>query len=120
MPLSRRRPLHWVLLCALVLAAMAPTVSRALAFAQGTLAPWSVVCTAPAGTPMTPAGDPSHRLEQCAWCQLQQAHAAPPPVLPQWHGPALQHLLPVLFLQAPQPLHVWASAQARAPPALAG
>jgi Protein of unknown function (DUF2946) len=120
MSLSCRRLIHRVLLCALVLAVMAPTLSRALAFAQGTLAPWSVVCSAPGGTPMAPEGDASHRLEQCAWCQLQLAHWAPLPVQPPLLALPLQHMLPALFLQAPRPLHAWATAQARAPPALAG
>ncbi len=120
MPLSRRRLTSWVLLFALVLAAVAPAVSKAMAFAQGQLAPWSVVCTSPSDAPMAPADDAKHLLEHCAWCHLQHQVLAPPPTAGVLLSPALQDVVPALFLRAPRPLPAWATAQARAPPALTG
>jgi hypothetical protein len=115
-----RRRFAWVLLCALVVAALAPGVARAMAFAQGQFAPWSVLCSAPADAPAAPGHASVHLMEHCAWCSLQAPHLAPPPAaavaLPQ---PALRHALPALFLHAPRPLPAWAAAQARAPPAAA-
>ena len=62
MPSLLRRRIAWVMLIALVVAAMAPGISRALAFAQGQLAPWSVLCSAPGEAPMQ--GDQEPRVEE--------------------------------------------------------
>lgn len=120
MSLSRRRLTTWALLFALVLAAVTPAMAKAWAFAQGNLAPWSVVCTSPTDAPMAPADDARHLLEHCAWCHLQHQLLAPPPAAVAMHSPALRDVVPKLFLQAPRPLPAWAPAQARAPPTLAG
>lgn len=120
MMLVSRRRLAWVLLCALVVAALAPGVARALAFVQGQSAPWSVVCTTPADVP-TPSGhDTAHLMEHCAWCSLHADTLALPPAagLALQH-PALRHAVPALFLHAPRPLPAWRAAQARAPPTAA-
>jgi hypothetical protein len=114
-----RQWITWTLLCALVLAAMAPAVVRAVAVAQGALAPWSVVCSAPPDAPLAPAGDSQHVLSHCAWCNLHLSHLAPPPVAQALHARALAGVLPGLQLPAPRLLSVWAAAQARAPPSLA-
>ncbi len=108
------------MLFALVVAALAPGISRALVFAQGSLAPWSVVCSVPADASSVPMHESVHLLEHCAWCSLHADQLAPPPaeasVLPT---SALRHAVPALFLHAPRPLPAWATAQARAPPAAA-
>lgn len=120
MLLVLRHRLAWVLLCALVVAALAPGVARALAFAQGQLAPWSVVCSAPNDGPSPADHDPAHLMEHCAWCGGHAHTLAPPPVdSVVLQHPALRHGVPALFLHAPRPLPAWAAAQARAPPAAA-
>ncbi len=119
MPTLLRRRLAWVLLFTLVVAALAPGVSRALALAQGHLAPWSVVCSTPGDPAGAPARDAVHLLEHCAWCSLHGDQLAPPPVASALQHPLLQEAVPALFPQAPRPLPVWATAQARAPPAAA-
>ena len=115
-----RRQIAKVMLFALVVAALAPGMARALAFAQGSLAPWSVVCSVPADVSGAPAHEGVHLLEHCAWCSLHADQLAPPPAdtraLPT---SALRHAVPTLFLHAPRPLPAWATAQARAPPAAA-
>lgn len=120
MSLSRRRLTTWALLFALVLASVAPAVAKAWVVAQGHLAPWSVVCTSSPDAPMAPADDATHLLEHCVWCHLQHQLLAPPPAAVAMHSPALQEVMPALFLHAPRPLPAWATAQARAPPTLAG
>lgn len=113
-----RRRLAWVLLCALVVAALAPGVARAMAFAQEQFAPWSVVCSAPADGPAAPGHEAVHLMEHCAWCSLHATPMAPPPADgATLQHPALRHAVPALFLHAPRPLPAWAAAQARAPPA---
>jgi len=120
MPMLLRRQLARVMLFALVVAALAPGVSRALAFAQVSLAPWSVVCSVPAGASNAPAHEGVHLIEHCAWCSLHADPLAPPPTgSSALRSPALHHAVPALALHAPRPLPAWATAQARAPPASA-
>lgn len=114
-----RLPTTWVMLVTLVMAALLPTVARATAQALGDLAPWSVVCAAPAamadGTAPTDAA--GSMQAHCALCLLQAAAMGLPPGLHPLAAPvALGHAVPRLFLRAPRPLHAWSSAQARAPP----
>jgi len=123
MPLSRRhrRIATWISLFVLVLASLAPGVSRALAFAKGDAWALGQVCSATAssrtdGAP-APAGDLMHAFEHCPFCALHSDGLVPPPAVPQGlAAPALSFALPALFLHAPRPLFAWAPAQARAPP----
>ena len=119
-PRSHRRAACWLLL-AWWLVALAPGVSRAAAFVQGQIAPWSVVCSAMGQADAGGMGDLATTLKQltehCPACTLQADGAAlPPSDAPAWLPPELGTALPRLFLQAPRPLHAWASAQPRAPP----
>ncbi|MBL8315367.1 MAG: DUF2946 domain-containing protein [Rubrivivax sp.] len=122
--------LAWFALVAMLALAMLPTVSRAMASAQGDGGGWVEVCTAQGmvrmaleGTaddlPHGPAspGSASGHLDHCPYCSLS-AHAvglppAPPPALGLSAGAG--HL-PPLFLLAPRTLFAWSSAQPRAPP----
>jgi len=119
MPSLLRRRIAWVMLIALVVAAMAPGISRALAFAQGQLAPWSVLCSAPGEAPMQGDQEPRHLLEHCAWCSLHGSTLAPPPAPTVLQLADLGQVVPPLFLHAPRLLPAWAAAQARAPPLVA-
>lgn len=116
---------HWVTLFALVLATLAPSVSRGLAHWSGDVsADWGQICSAmnfegmigsePA--PRQPAGAmPDH----CPMCLLRADLAAPPamPVAVALRAD-LGHVQPTLFLQAAHTLYAWSSAPARAPPSL--
>jgi len=128
--MSRPRPLprraaRWLLL-AWVLFTLAPSISRAAAFVQGQIAPWSAVCSA-LSEPRA-GGSPDggtlkalqHLTEHCPACVHAGDGWAPPPS-PAGLAPADRRAaaLPRLFLSAPRPLHAWATAQPRAPPALA-
>jgi hypothetical protein len=116
---SHRRRIAWVMLITLVMAALLPSLSRAAAFVQGDLAPWSVVCAAPdaSADPAAAPADAQHLLEHCPLCLLQAGGMGLPPEVQQGLLPvALGHAVPRLFLRAPRPLHSWSSAQPRAPP----
>lgn len=111
--------------------AMLPTVSRAMASAQGDGSGWIEVCTAqgmmrmaldgatgdlPSGP--VPPGSASGHLDHCPYCSLTaQAVGLPPapPLAPDLSACAGH--LPPLFLLAPRTLFAWSSAQPRAPPA---
>ena len=129
MRLSRRhRCLSlWLTLVAMVLATLAPGISRAKAFADGESAPWAVVCSVLPGVSASggSAGTDGQAEkaggvmgEHCPFCMPRADLLAPPPALPQMAlGAVATDVPPPLFLLAPRPLHAWCSAQPRAPPA---
>lgn len=106
----------------LLLAALAPAVSRGLAFVEGRIAPWTQVCSTEAGNEigahLAGGSTASHLLQHCALCvpggdaPAWPALAATPTVF----EPPLREAMPPLWLQAPAPLHVWAATRSRAPP----
>jgi hypothetical protein len=119
---NHRRRLVWLMLVTLVMATLVPSLSRAAAFLQGDMAPWSVVCAAPddSADPAAAPADAQHLLAHCPLCLLQAGGLGlPPDVQPVVVPAALGQVVPRLFLQAPCPLHAWSSAQPRAPPRLA-
>jgi Protein of unknown function (DUF2946) len=122
-----RRHLHTCLLlalCAAALLALAPTLSRMLAFAQGT-SNWAEVCT-PQGAKRVAVMEDGQlatqavdHLAHCPLCALSSAPTAPPPcpvevlaVLPELL------LLPPLFWHGPRGQHAWLTAAPRGPPRL--
>ena len=119
----RLRPATWLALIAVLALALAPTVSRALAFAHGKAA-WAEVCT-PQGlklqevvdtgdeAPAAPAGE----IEHCGFCGLPTG-AAPLPVTasPDLPAASAADALPALLRQAPRASLAWLGAQPRAPP----
>lgn len=105
--------------CALLFAALAPTLSHALATAA---APFeAMVCTAdgarraapPADAPRTPD---AHPLEHCPFCASHAVPLAPPPAaLAMLATPGIDQV-PALDWQAPRALFARTAAQPRAPP----
>lgn len=127
MPASRHRQrlASWIALLALVLGALAPTLSRAMAWAASDTLPFGVVCSADpdARAPGVAAAEPGtgqHHasvFEHCPFCSIHAPDLALPPraaVMLPLQGLAAAE--PELFLRAPRTLHAWASAQPRAPP----
>lgn len=123
--MRRARPARlvtgWIAGLALLLAALAPTLSLAFGHPPGTA--WMEICTAqgPARVPVGDGGshpDPTgaHPFEHCPFCSFQ-AHG---PALPPAPTGPLQvdgvERQPRAFLAAPHTLHAWASAQPRGPP----
>lgn len=125
---SRRlnRIAAWLASFAILLAALAPAVSHAMAAVNGG-ASWVEVCTAtgPAlvkvsakQSPVKDAPTGVSHLEHCPFCGTHAGSAGLIPhaiaTLAVESSPAL---LPELYYRAPRPLFVWAAGQPRAPPA---
>ena len=114
----------WAAFVAVLMAALAPAVSHALA-SRGD-AGWVEVCTAEGsrwvqgsggpGESQAPAG--AHALDHCGYCTLHTDEPALPTAGPRTEPvPAATHALPIAFLRAARTAHAWVSAQPRAPPA---
>jgi hypothetical protein len=131
MPVARRhrRLTLWLAMLAMVFAALAPTVSHALALFPGS-AGWVEVCTAhgarwvavdgtrdaqPGGSIDAATG----QFDQCPFCHhAGQGMAPPPAAAAQALQPPLREGPPERFLSAPHTAHDWRAAQPRAPPLL--
>lgn len=140
---ARFRRHAWVAVLAILVLALAPTVSRALAARQalhdaaGAPPAWAQIClhgavvmatqvadplgAGPGGPgPEAPPAQAAASLDHCGLCALGADLAAPPmPVTLAGAGP-LAATVPPLFLRAPRPLFAWSAAQPRAPPFLLG
>ena len=114
----------WIAVLAILMAALAPSISHALGAKNG--ASWIEVCTSvgakwvqPDGssTDQAPASGDVHPFEHCPYCSLH-ANAIAIPAAPVGLSPALSlsDLLPTAFLAAPRTLYAWVTAQPRAPP----
>lgn len=117
---AARRLTMWAALLAVLLAALAPTLSRAMAAADG---PGALeVCSVAGRAPDdgTPADGVAHPFEHCPWCSGHLPTPALPPAPPAT-VPAAEVVRewPAAFLAAPATPHAWSSARARAPPSLA-
>lgn len=110
---------------AILMAALAPSISHALSDAGKSRSLWAEICSA-AGLkmvrvdlgPQPPAhGEPASAFDHCPFCQTHGGMPALLPsaalILPAYQG---SFPFPSLFYQAPRPLFVWASPQSRAPP----
>lgn len=137
----RRRLYCWIALCAMLLGALAPTLSRALGAGEGLAKAagfWLEVCSASgnhlvtlsvaevalyadhAAVPADEGGDGAGVLNACPYCAsaltvFDLPHAGRTPVL----AAAADRLLPDRFLLSPRPLFAWSAARPRAPPARA-
>ena len=110
---------------AMLLAALAPAVTSALAAANDQHVRWTAVCTAdgarlvpvPTDADGVPQAPKPHQAGHCPFCSPHAPDAAPPPA-PVSVVPVVlaSDPVPVLFLLAPRPLFAWATAQPRAPP----
>lgn len=112
----------WIACFAVLFAALAPSISHAVAASRG--ADWAEICGIGGAKLVTPddAADPlthaSAHLEHCPFCATHAASFALPPST----GALIalidtQETHPFLFLQSPRPLSIWIAAQSRAPPA---
>ncbi|MDB5805399.1 MAG: hypothetical protein JWN73_2721 [Betaproteobacteria bacterium] len=118
-----RRFAAWLATFAILLAALAPAVSHAMAAVRGG-ASWVEVCTATGPALVKVAGEqapvkdsaPSH-FDHCPFCFTHTGAAGLPPAVAAVPVVTGATALPELFLRAPRPLFAWAAAQARAPPA---
>lgn len=119
----------WIACLAILMAALAPSISHALVAVKGANSGWVEVCSV-AGTKLAkladsnnPASSPAEKAMHSEHCPYCFTHAVSLALLP---SPALifplvnaSFPLPSLFYQSSSPLFAWASAQPRAPPAIA-
>ena len=114
----------WIAVVAILMAALAPSISHALSAKNG--ASLIEVCTAlgakwvqPDGSSkdQAPASGGVHPFEHCPYCSVH-ANAVGIPAAPVVPALAISSsdLLPTAFLAAPHTLYAWVSAQPRAPP----
>ncbi|THF60841.1 DUF2946 domain-containing protein [Pseudothauera rhizosphaerae] len=128
-PIRRPRPIAWIAAFAVMLAALAPTLTHALSWVSGAQVKWTEVCTV-AGVKLVAVsddgGDPAGssdgglnglQVDHCPYCHPHAgSFALPPADVPALRVPAGGEPLPPLFLNASRPLFAWASIQPRAPP----
>lgn len=108
------------------LAALAPAITNALGHTP--VANWVELCSAQgtkriavnaAGEPISPAEQVMQHSEHCPFCHIEHTPAAlPPAIAPAVPQTQAHQAFPALFYAAKRPLHAWAPALARAPPAL--
>jgi len=126
---AMHRITSWIAICAILMAALAPTISHAIAAATDAPNNWAEICSVNGSklieirtvsgndhqTPQ-PVNHTTH-FEHCPFCMMHALSLGMPPAtefkLPVLQGTAF---IPTLFLQAPRPLFAWATAQPRAPP----
>ncbi|MFZ4875646.1 DUF2946 domain-containing protein [Janthinobacterium sp. Mn2066] len=118
----------WIACLAILMAALAPTVSRALTVARGDTVPSMEICSVAGGLTMVPlkfggqAPDgPQKSAMSMGDCPCCSMHVATLTVTPMTLAPAsgalITGLLPVLFYQSITPLFAWTPVQPRGPPA---
>lgn len=117
----------WIACLAILMAALAPTLSRALTVANGQAVPSFEICSVAGGMNMLPvklsteAPDPakgSMRMGDCPCCSMHaDTLSIPPTSLVLASGELITGLLPVLFYQSATPLFAWTPVQPRGPPA---
>jgi hypothetical protein len=116
----------WIALCAILLAALAPSISHAVAAAKGIPNGWTEICSVGGAKLIKLDGSvsddsaPSEKIphiEHCPFCR-HHANGFALPSSADFLMPALEksRILPALFYQASRPLYAWSVAQPRAPP----
>jgi hypothetical protein len=128
MNLFTRRFAAWAACLAILMSALAPSVSHAMALARGSDIAWMEVCSV-AGTKLVKADisgkkadapathDTLGQAGHCPFCSTHGASfALPPAASPAFQLTESTRMRPLLFYQSPQPLPIWTDAQTRAPP----
>ncbi|WP_230492367.1 MULTISPECIES: DUF2946 domain-containing protein [unclassified Janthinobacterium] len=129
MTLFTRRFAAWIACFAILLAALAPSISQAVANAkQESGSGWAEICSV-AGirfVQLDAAGDDGKsagkamQMEHCAFCSTHAGSVGLPPTSPVLPLPVASGtaIFPALYYQSPSPLFIWSTAQSRAPPGL--
>ncbi|MGE5622679.1 MAG: DUF2946 domain-containing protein [Bacillota bacterium] len=121
----RQRFTAWIACLAILMAALAPAISHALAASgKGSSAAWDEVCTVDGvkslhehGAHDSGPADNGMHFEHCPFCFTHAASFGLPPsaqtFIPLAAGSPVR---PLLFFHSPRPLFAWAAAHPRAPP----
>ncbi|MDO8050198.1 DUF2946 domain-containing protein [Janthinobacterium sp. SUN211] len=128
MTLFTRRFAAWIACFAILLAALAPSISQAVATAkQESGSGWAEICSVAGirfvqvdndGAADEKSGGKAMQMEHCAFCSTHAGSVGLPPASPVLpllvaSGTAI---FPALYYQSPAPLFIWSTAQSRAPP----
>lgn len=116
----------WMACFAILLVALAPSISHALAAKKASTKEWTEICTSTgvkqvkvtgeSAEPFSPGKHDQHS-EDCPFCRTHADSVGLPPTSAAIGAiPAAAHSYPFLFYQSPRPLFTWAPAQSRAPP----
>ncbi|WP_402720297.1 DUF2946 domain-containing protein [Janthinobacterium rivuli] len=133
MTLFTRRFAAWIACFAILLAALAPSISQAVANAkQESGSGWAEICSVAGirfvqlvqadddGPADGKSGGKAMQMEHCAFCSTHAGSVGLPPTSPVLPLPVASGtaIFPALYYQSPSPLFIWSTAQSRAPPAL--
>ena len=128
MTLFTRRFAAWIACFAILLAALAPSISQAVANAKqqsgsGWAEIWSVagirfVQVDGAASDDGKSAGKAMQMEHCAFCSTHAGSVGLPPASPVLPLPVAMGtaIFPALYYQSPAPLFIWNTAQSRAPP----
>jgi hypothetical protein len=118
----------WIAMLAILMTALAPTVSHALARSDHADAGWVEICRGAGSTwiyigsaDVTQAGHPpsdtyGHALDHCPYCTLHAAHPGSPPAPMAIDLLVLGHATPQLPASVLQARLAWYRALSRGPP----
>ena len=128
---QHNRLIAWVACIAILLNALAPAISHAMAASRGDSAIWQEVCSAAGNkTPVAldlgikkPGNDKDSKSAPMQHCPYCYTHAGSFGLMTTFAtvvaAPDIAYSVPELFYHAPRPLFVWAASSPRAPPAFA-
>lgn len=128
MTLFTRRFAAWIACFAILLAALAPSISQAVANAkQESGSGWAEICSVAGirfvqvdddGGADGKSGGKAMQMEHCAFCSTHAGSVGLPPTSPVLPLPVASGtaIFPALYYQSPSPLFIWSTAQSRAPP----
>lgn len=127
-PQSTRKFFAWIASLAILLAALAPSISHALAAANDDALPWAEICSTTIGSFAKVAdgqnpgksSSPAEKTLQpghCLFCLTHMgAFGLPPAAVSAFLAVNTPSAFPSRFYQSPRPLFIWTVAQSRAPP----
>lgn len=115
----------WIAVAAVLMNALAPSISHALSYAEGNPAAFEI-CRADKSRPLAPAflldGETDKKGmsmgEDCGYCVTHAgSFGMPPSTVSGLPYAAQSKIHPFLFYRAPQPLAAWSASRPRGPPA---
>ncbi|MET0961280.1 MAG: DUF2946 domain-containing protein [Noviherbaspirillum sp.] len=125
-----RRCAAWAACLAILMAALAPSISHALSVSRGADIAWMEVCStsglkfveAAASQDEAAPSSSSDSMTQSAHCPFCSTHAAsfclPPAAVGAFPIAGNARMMPFLFYQAPGPQFIWSGALSRGPPSV--
>jgi len=119
----KRNLTHWLAIMAIAMAALAPSISQAIAVSENGKGLSMEICTTSGQKMVMKVGGASEtqqeaKSEHCPYCTLHISATISTQTNLTFEQTG-KNLYPQLFYQSPQPLFAWVSLPSRAPPQLA-